>query len=253
MKLIKNDGTSLELKVKRADLDMVINYELLPLSANKFKSIDRGVITDRYLVKFKFNGREEYITSIINEINLLRVNQKSIILYDIDERFFGDHINHSGQLNVTLYSISKEKTTNFNVKDIEVEFLLNSPSYIQMSNTLPLNMKCMQHKHEGYADINVVVNETYNRQNYFVDREEDSFTFTGTFTLSQDDTALLLNYWKNQRGEPFVINESMFGITHMFGAIAGVGSHTVIIKDITYTRLSSRYRDVKITLIKVRN
>lgn len=252
MRIKTTTNSFIDVKIIENELDILINYNLLELSSNNYVSIDRGVSTDRYSSTMKFTGKKAYIDSIIKELHLLRNAKLPILIDRCDESFFGDHINHSGILDVTLTSIGKQQSNNFNVFEVDVTFILNNPIY-NIGYDLPNSLHCLQHKWSGYSDWDIHVNETYNRQNYFVDRTCDKYEFIGTYVLSNIENSNLLNYWKYQRGKSFNIDESQFGVVDMFGATAISTQHNVIIRDITYKRISSKHREVTIKLIKVSN
>lgn len=250
MRLITSTSGYLNLKVIENEHKIYINYELLELTSNRYISIDRGFLTDRYSTIFTFTGKKDYIDGILQELNTLRTLQLPIKFDQVDEPFFGDNINHSGVLNCTLFDVDKQEFSNFNVNTVKLEFILNDPIYLSDIG-LPDSLHCLKTKWQGFSKWHFTVNETYNRKNYFVDNVKDRYEFTGKYTLTLEDNIKLLNFWRFQRGNVFTINEEQFGGTELFGSNAGTGPHDVIIKEIKYTRVSSIYRDVEITLMKV--
>ena len=99
MKLLNNDSlTYTDLYVNDYKQNILINYELVPTSSRKYRSIDRGVQSDRYETEFTFLGSPDYISGILSSINDLRINNKPLILSDLDENFFGEHIDSSNPI-----------------------------------------------------------------------------------------------------------------------------------------------------------
>jgi hypothetical protein len=250
MRLKTSSDEWITLNVFDNNQSTLINYNLIKLSYNNYISVDRGGDTDRYSSEMKFFGSKDYISTILNEIYTLRNNQLPIIIDQCEENFFGEHIDHSGELEVTLFAVGKQSSKNFNMYEVGLEFILNGPIYKEGSG-LPSALHCLQSGWEGYSDWGFVVNETYNRENYFVDKENDTYQFKGRYILNLSETSDLLNYWRVQRGSSFLITESQFGTSDMFGATVNSNTHNVIIKNIEVNRFSPISREVIITLLKV--
>lgn len=251
MKFLKNDGTYMDLLIHEDYTpDVNVNYELVELSTNSFIPVDRGYLTDRYATSVKFINRYDYIASLITELNLLRDNKKSLKLSDFQENIFGDNLDYTLPLDTLIFDFGDTSYKSFNVYQFSLKLLATDVKY-KAGGSLPTGLRCINHAWSGYSKWDTHINETYNRHNYFVDRQSDTYTFKGKYILSIDDNADLFNFWKTQRGNAFVINESDFGVTNMFGPDGGTGSHNVIIKDIKYKKFSPIYRTTEIEMIKV--
>ena len=250
MRLKKNDDSYLELKSNDYKQDILINYKLVEASGNNFISVDRGVLTHRYSSTITFRQQKDIIREIVREITLLRTNGKEVILDEFDENIFGDNIDHSGSISCVVNMFGKETSPALNVQTIELTFLPIDLSFVGTTE-LPASLSCLNHKWKGYSDWNTHINETYNRSNYFIDREADTFTFEGDYILTIEDNQNLLTFWKTQRGSSFIIDDGDFGTEYMFGEDAGTGQHTVIITDVSYSRFSPISRLVTIKLVKV--
>ncbi len=250
MRFKKDDNTYFTINAKEYTPLILINYELIELSGNKFRSLDRGQETDRYGSKITVYGKEDYISSFINALQELRDNNKPIIVDECEERIFGDHIYYDDPISCVIFDLEIEENVSFNAYKVDIVLLATDLSY-NSAGQLPVAMKCLQHGSKGGVVMNSLVNETYNSDNYYVNRVADSYEFEGEYFLSIDDNADLFNYWRIQRGNVFTINETDFGITDMFGSLGGTGSHDVIIKDITYKNISPIHRITTLKLIKV--
>lgn len=250
MRMKNNDGTYLELKITPSyKPNITINYDLVKLSNSGYHSIDRGALTDRYSSTMTFRDTPEYIRELVSELTLLRDNNKSVLIDEFEENVFGDNVDYSGVIDCVVEKIDKETSPVFNVQTITITFLATDLSFIDNPIIPPLN--CMNNDWAGYSEWNTHVNETYTRQNYFIDRVADTYIFEGEYILSIEDNASLLSFWKTQRGSSFDINDGDFGTEFMFGPVAGNGTHKVIILDISYNRLSPIYRTTTIQLVKV--
>lgn len=229
---------------------ILINYSLDELSNKKFYTVDRGPDTDRYETTLSIKGTKEYIDELVNELQILRDNKKPVILTDMEEPIFGDNVKHDIDISTLVYKIDNKGSSKYKVYNIELT-LLATDLFFEGQSDIPEGMKCLGHDWKGISIWNTHINETYNRNNYFVDREADTFLFTGNYLLSKEDNQMLLNWHKHNRGYNIYITEDQFGVIKMFGPNGGDTDHTVVIKQITYERVSPIHRKTKIELYKV--
>jgi len=249
MKFIKTDGNGLELRVIDFEREILINYTLVENSANKVISVDRGISSDRYEVTFHFRGKKDYISSIINELKALRLAKREVILYDCDEHFFGENIQHDVLIFTVITKMDKETSPLLNVYDVSVTFLADTSKLVFIgTSSWPEGMKCLQSQWEGYSKWNTQVNETYFRSNYFVDYISDAYYFSGKYILTTQEIQDLLSFHKSQRGSNFVITDTQLGTSQPFGSEISDTSHTVVITKLDYERISSSYNSVTLEL-----
>lgn len=250
MRLWKSDGTYLTLAFQEFAPEIKVNYELIELSGNNVRSIDRGEATDRYATKLTIFGKRDYIDSIVTELQYLRQYGGEVELDQCQEGIFGDHVDYTGSIFCHLVSLGEQESRSFRTFGISLTLVATDLSY-KPAGALPTSMRCLSHGWKGSTRMDTKVNETYNRNNYLVDRESNSFTFEGSYKLTTTDNAAIYNFWRVNRGAPFTINESVLGVSNMFGPLGGSGNQTVVILDISYEQLSSTYRYTTIKLMKV--
>ncbi len=250
MYFIKDDGTHFEMRVVKYKQKFLINFDLKALSNGTFRSIDRGINTDRYSTSLTFEDETDNINEMIRELKLLRDNNKEVIINECEERIFSDNIDHTIPLNTLVFKMGGQKSTGLHTQSLVIELLLSDPTYLS-GNTLPSDLECLQAGWEGYSNWNTHVNETYNGENYFVDRVADVFVFNGSYIFNLEDTKSIINYWSTIRGNSFTINDGDFGVVEMFGADGGTGTHDIIITRLTYANMGPELREVKIELVKV--
>jgi hypothetical protein len=249
MRFKNNDNSYTDMKVRAYKPQILIDYKLIETSGGNFLSIDRGVETDRYATTITFRGLKDAIRSLVNELTILRANGKQIIFDEFNEPLFGDNVDHSGIINCVIDEFGVEESVALNVEAVTITFLATDLSFLG-TGALP-ELQCLAHESKGYADWSTRVNETYNRSNYFVDRESDIYVFEGTYSLSLEDNKNLLSFWKIQRGIKFTINEVDWGVERMFGGHIASSVHDVIVVDMDYSRVSPNRRNTKIELVKV--
>jgi len=254
MKIKKNDNTNLDVKVISYTPNIKILYNLVELSSGKFRSIDRGVQSDRYESTLTFRGTKEHITELVRTLNELRANNKEVELSELEENFFGEHVNSIPNIKCVVSKMGVTSSPVFKVYTIEVSFLATNITYL--SNSIPEEplfnkFRCLQHDWSGTAEWNTLVNETYYSSNYFVNRACDTYSFTGDYVLKNNQVKDLYNFWKFQRGNELTVVDGEFGVTDMFGPQVTDSSHVVVINSITYDVMSAGYKRVTINLIKV--
>jgi hypothetical protein len=169
-------------------------------------------------------------------------------LQDFGDNYFGDHVSELVPYSTVVYEIEPLESPTENVKEIEVTFMLTSPSYVGTSQ-IP-SMECLEAGWSGYNEWNFTVNQTYERSNYFVDKEKDKFVFQGTYRLSKEANRDLYTFWKDQRGEEFTITDGDWGVGNMFGPNATSSTHDVVIESMDYNPIGPTLREVTVTLIR---
>lgn len=251
MRFKNNDLSYTEMKVTKYTPEFKINFKLLETSGSNWISVgDRGPQTDRYVSTMTFRGRTDTIRSLVNELTLLRTNKKEIEIDEFQENMFGDNIDHSGVIKCVVGDFDKEISPVMNVQQIKVTFI--ATDLIKIGSAILPSLNCLSHKWSGYSEWNTIVNETYNRDNYFVDRgvQSDTYKFEGTYSLTIEENRDLISFWEQQRGDKFTITDGDFGTTRMFGGYLNEPTYDVIITNISYTRVSPTRRNTKISLVR---
>lgn len=251
MKLYISPTESLALKIRDYRQNILINYDLVELSDNKYISVDRGALTDRYESTLTFSGNRSDMSSLYNTLYLIRQSKSPIILTDIDVPIFGDHIIYPEYLSTIITKITQLENKSTNIYSFELTLLCSNDSITFGVSPMP-KLTNLRNSWSGSRLWNFKVTETYNRINTFYDSECDRYTFTGEYLLTKENNNKVYTYWRNIRGSVITINESDWGITDMFGL--GIGhqtTHNVVIKNIEYDKLGNIYRLTKITLYKV--
>lgn len=250
MNFIDDSGQSFEIQAKSYTPIAKINFKLIETSSRKLVSIDRGAITDRYQTTLAVYGSPSYVGDLISELTTLRKNSKSVVINSPEVRIFGDNVNHSISIDTLVWSMGKQRTVSSNVQAVDVLFLASDVSFMSGSS-LPTDLQCLQSTWEGFSQWNTHINETYSRNNYFVDRESDRYVFRGSYIMDIDQNKSIMNYWKIQRGIAFATTDTQWGTTEMFGAELGSGAHNVIMTDLSYTNISPTHRKVTVELTRI--
>lgn len=253
MRFLNTDGLSYtDINIVSFTPQIDINYTLVEKSDRSYVSIDRGEITDRYQCEMVFRGSMEYINSVVKELVSLRRDKKDVIIDQFESNVFGENVDHSGSVSALVFSMQEQRSPVVNVHEVRISFLATDITTTGGVG-IPSSVSCLQDDWTGTSQWNATISETYTGNNTFADRERDKYVFSGDYIMSLSETSEILNFWKTQRGESFVINDGDFGISYMFGADGGGnGSHTVVMQNVSYGNTSSPVvRMVKINLIKV--
>jgi hypothetical protein len=238
---IDNADAPFEIKAKTYSPDITVNFKLIETSSRKLVSIDRGSTTDRYETTLTVYGEPLYIGDFIRAITLLRTNGKSVVINSPNVRIFGDNVDHSVPIDTLVYKMGKQKTVNRNVMSVDVTFLATDLTFLSGA-LLPTDLQCLQTTWSGYSEWNTHISETYNRNNYFVDREADRYIFKGSYIMDIEQNKNIMNYWKTQRGASFTTTDAQWGTTEMFGAEVGTGTHDVVMINLDYVNISPTAR-----------
>ncbi len=251
MKIKKVNNTFLDVKVRTYTPEIKLAYELVETTARTMRCIDRSVMGDRYACEFVFHEKKDVIDEICTTINDLRVAKLPIIVSECEEGYFGENIDYSQDIPCAIFSIGTLKNTSFHAYEYTLTLVADTESLgFVGTSALPQDLRCLHHDYEVATTYNFVLNETYFRNNYFADFEEDSYLFTGNYSMKNDELIQLLNFHKYQRGFTFSANESDFGVSGMFGPQVSGTTHNMIIQSITYEPISPIFNNVKMEMIK---
>ena len=249
----KTNDDPYEMNVVSYGQDIEINYKLMEGSNRKHTSIDRGDVTDRYATKLRFRGTPGYIGDLIYNLTRLRSNSKTVDIYDIPEDIFGDNVDHSAGLSCFILKMGKQQNVAFNVQSVDITFIIDMSTIIyKAGGSLPLGLKCLQHTWEGFSTWGTTVHESYNEDISFIDRDIDRYEFKGKYILSNTETGELMNWWRIQRGNEYIFDNTTLGITlDMFGpTFVGETSHPCIVGSIDYEYVSPILRSVTLTILR---
>jgi hypothetical protein len=239
-----------DLLVASYDQKIDIGYELGDLSNGKVISFDRGYLSDVYSTVFEFDGTFAYIESLWADLMALRVAGTPLVLGDVADGIFGDNIDTSNEIKCVIDDITEIKARTNTTKAFTLNLLLDSPVFT-VPVGIPSDLDCIQTEWVGYNRWKTHVVQAYFGNKHFVDREADTYVFTGRYILNKHDNAMLHNYWRQQRGNVIHINESDWGTSLMFGPDNPSTSHDVIITNMQYNNYAIETRDLTIELLKV--
>ena len=248
--IIDKNGNQFELFISSFTNKIDINYKLVQRSDAKYVSIDRGNNTDRYATKLSILINNDYVDDLLTMLRGLRDSATPVVI-KAKEPIFADNINTSFEVTSYVESIDKRVHTMLGVSDVKFTLVAeNSSLHFTSDSGIPADMNCLNPKWEGYGTWNTHLNETYNENIYFVDREADSFVFVGQYNLSVDDNARLLNWWRDTRGSVITIDEADWGAANMFGPAISSNVHDVVIKSISYKYDSVNRRTVTVKMLR---
>lgn len=245
-------GEFFPIRARTDTPEVMINYELRELSSGRTKSIDRGVLSDRYSADITFSDSRTYMYELVRELEELRVNKLPVIMggFQQDVNPFGDHLNYSGEISCLIDGWGELNSKQLGQYDLTITFLATEVEY-DGTPEIPVGMKCLQNDYLTASDWNTSINESYYGNNWFVDRVVDKYYYEGEYLLTTEENRNLFTFWKDQRGNAFTVQESDFGVTNMFGpTFLGESQYRVVIIGIEYEVISPVLRRTKITLLK---
>lgn len=236
---------NLDVKIFNFEYEQQIKFKILESDSGKPYIIDRGTATDKYSCTIITRGTRDYIESIQTELN----TNTYLTLSDVDVPIFGDNIFYTNDIQAVLESIDSYNQVTLNVW--ELRFSMSPVSLNFLSVEGDLSFGCLNHSTSIQEQWNRSVLKTYNNDIYDINRNKKIFKCTFTITCGKDKCAYLQYYRRAQRGIPFIITESTFGLDNPFSSSAGSYPYTVIIEDMDSSWISANKRQVTITLRKV--
>jgi len=242
--VLTNGLNSITIKVREKYPQYNWGYEWIERSDNTFITLDRGSSSDLYETEIMMSGRYTDITEIYNFLNTSRnSNQIQMSDVNINESPFGENLDYTSPLNVVVLNVGAIEQDRLN--SFKFNFTLRLVSFPQFVGDILLpDMKCLNHTDSRNTQWARDVMVSYNNDNYAVEKTEDNdiIEFDISLRLSIEDTKSLLNFYRLQRGQPFIYRAEDWGIRGI------TEDFMVIITNINIQYVSGNSREANLTL-----
>ena len=212
-------------------IDTDYSFSMRQVANGDYKVVDRGAASDVYGSKFKLRGKESDIEQFLSEAKANRTAGSNVITLDdinTGEYIFGEDVDYSGGVDVTILKLSTFKQTSFNVRDLEIQAQCIDPDFTGSSSFPTLDRLFPQFSTEDRWSINKY--DSYEGDFSYIERNMDVGYFEGTFLFSRAEMKSLRRYRATNRGASFTL-ASIPGVTYPFGEDYGSGSWTVRLLD----------------------
>ena len=182
-----------------------------------FKATDRGTSVDVYETEFNLYAKEEEINQFVNAVYSNRtagVCHFSLSGFESTEHIFGEDVDHTGSIDVTILDISDIKQGSWKVRGITVKARALSPTFIG-SPSLP-TLKSLDIGYGEAVNRTIEKYDSYTGAFSYIDRACDTGVFTGTFLFSLADMRAMRRYIATERGDTISI-PAIHGVEYPFG------------------------------------
>jgi len=229
-------------------------YSMVDLSDGGYSIIDRTSQEDFYSCDITFGGRENTIDQIETFLQTARVSNDAVIElseFNSGETIFGENVDYSGTIIASVVDIGKRRNVQTRSFNLPVSFvaLTSSLSFIPYIGEMPV-LGCLFSKYTAESSWTYLSHISYNGTVRITDRLNDKGSFEGRYRVSNQLMRDLREFYRNQRGEPFEVTESILGIPKPFGSRAGNYPYSVHIFDMKEKIFSPSFYEVEIGLVQ---
>lgn len=233
--LINYDTTTIDLKVSDYKNNSKFAIDWFRVSNGNYKAIDRREEADIYQAELKITGDDANIKNIIDLIKVNRDAENHTLTlseFASDECIFGQHIDYTQNLNVTVLDYSKLKNRSLNTSEFTFEIRLLNPAFT--SNTTFPELNFLDFGYETGNTFSAVKSFTIeNNNNFIYDDNSDEAIFSGVFVFTKSEAEGLLNNYRINRTSNYIVNDSTiknFTISDPFGYNYEAGIYCKIIE-----------------------
>lgn len=182
-----------------------------------YYATDRGSSSDVYEASFSLYAKqdeiEDFITANYNNRDY-DTNYFTMSGFESTEHIFGEDVDHSGSIDVTVLNISPMRQGSFKGYGCTVDVCALSPTFTG-SATLPA-LECLEFGWIATIENTNVKYDTYNGTYSYLDQEYDHGLFQGIFKFSVSAMRNMRRYIATQRGSTVSITD-IYGIDNIFG------------------------------------
>jgi hypothetical protein len=247
-----------EFKVSSYKIDTNIALQWQLASNGDWYATDRGSDNDFYDCTITMQDRYDDIKNILIDIEANRTagsNTLTLSNFVSDEKIFGADIVYTGSLSATILDFPNIKQRSLNVFTISITLRLLKPYTFTADATIPVLRLAQIGYEAGMQEHTITKYDTYKGEFTYLDENNDSGIFNGTYVLSDTDMAKLRRYQAIQRGANFTISD-IPGVYRAFGPIGQGYTIDARLKSITNERMRDIhywYADLELVNYKVRN
>lgn len=199
----------------RPDTKLALNW--FKLSDGNYTATDRGSSSDVYESKFRLYAKEDEVHDFMQEVYDNRTDDANYFQlsgFEETEHIFGEDLDYSVPVDVTVLNMSPIKQGSFKGFGMEVNARALSPTF-SYASVLP-DIKFVE---IGYREnpINTIIKyDSYNGSYAYLDKEYDSGEFTFICKFCGYHMGQMRRYLATQRSDNFNITQ-IDGVSYPFG------------------------------------
>ena len=219
---ISGDGISTyHARVKpefRVDTRLAIKW--IKTAAGLYKATDRGYLSDIYESTFELVAKQSEIEQFISAVDNNRIEDVfhfTMSGFESTEYIFGEDVDYTAGLDVTVLSIGAVLQKSWKVWSVEVKVRSLSPSFTGTA-TLP-SLKYIRYGEKKTLISTINKYDTYYGDYSYLDHAADVGEFTAEFILPVADAKNLRRYIAAQRGSTISISDTILpGVSNVWGS-----------------------------------
>lgn len=254
IKYTTDTGDGIDIHIKEITTEKTLGYRLVPVSSLRYKSLDRGTVSDKYECKIIIAGKESEINDVFNYLVLCKSTYKNDVLYLTDvntcESPFGLNIEYGANPTAILIDTPKKKQISFKLYQLEFQLRAIDLTF-KGTPTIPTALQCVWNGwFGGYEEIGRTIVDTYYNDNFAVIRDYEERKFIGKFVTSNlTDAINLEEMWRTRRGTPLSLDTTDIGVLFPFGSDITLTEYDVILNDLQVEYMSPTHRSYTIEFI----
>lgn len=226
----------------------------IKLSSGLYKATDRGASSDIYESEFRIYAKEEEVNQFIeawyDNRSVSSTNVFTLSGFESTEHIFGEDVDHSVPIDVTILEISDIKQGKWKTREITVKVRALSPSFVG-TPSLP-TLECLEIGYTISLDQTINKFDTYNGSFTYQDYNADVGELVGIFNFSVEDMKSIRRYFTTQRDATISI-PNILGVEYPFGPYRN-STYPIDVKIIAWEDLGLwgiNKRRMKITMAEV--
>jgi hypothetical protein len=223
-------------------------------SDGSYHAVDRGYLSDIYETSITFTAKQDEVEQFLDAVEgnrLSGTNYFQMSGFEDSEHIFGEEINYTSPINVTVIEIGEVSQKSWKVWSVTATIRLLSPIFVGTAS-LPI----FSNIDIGIASSNeytIKKIDTYYNSFTYSDHGSDVGSFSFTAYLSINDTKNFKRYIQTNRSNDYVLTAEMFpGISNPFTSVRSTWPITAKLlefEDTSYWGLT--HRVIKLKFVEV--
>lgn len=250
MKLHRTSTDYIDLKVISSDPTYYQNIEMIKKTSNKYATIDRGKNSDYYESVITVDGTIDEISNFANFIDFTRkyfAHAPYLTDMNISERVFGDNIDYSTFIYISILDVSEIQQFNLSRYTIDITIrTVNGWLNFIGTPTLP-KINNVDHNYVFINKREQNFNDTYFGNVYINARNVIQSSCSIETILSLSDAINIQEFYRQQRKQRFQMRSEDFELDNPFNDGSSY-PYTVRMMELNVIPISPNYRRVSFML-----
>lgn len=212
-----------EYRVHSIAPSVQLQYKLTEKDDGTFVVVDRGTASDIYESTFTILGKTSIVEELHSSIRRYGAHL-TIFIQNNSENLFGDNfvVGYTG-VDCTIMQYGEVRQRLISTSELTLTVRANNSNLIIRGSSLLPSMKCILTGYWTKTTLGTTTKDTYNGMMSYADSLKDIHETELSTVLSLEDAISLQNWFRQQRGGMFVMEESVWGVDKPFRDVNNAG------------------------------